>query len=135
MPVFQYRARDRSGKAIEDRLEAPTLQIAGDQLRRLGYLPISIEERRDSRPLPFLNRLRQLKKVRLEDLVIFSQQLSTLYKAGLPLLLSLSNLKEQVEDKRLRFALKQVCNDVEGGNPLFASLANILMSFLRFTSI
>lgn len=123
MPIFQYRARDRSGKAIEARLEAPNLQIAGDQLLRLGYLPISIEEMKESHPIILPNWFRQLKKVRLEDLVIFSQQLSTLYKAGLPLLLSLSNLKDQVENKRFKAVLEQVCNDVEGGNPLFASLA------------
>lgn len=123
MPIFQYRARDRCGKAIEDRLEAPTLKHAGDQLLRLGYLPISIEEMKESNPIPLPGWFRQLKKVRLEDLVIFSQQLSTLYKAGLPLLLSLSNLKDQVENKRFKVVLEQVCKDVEGGNPLFTSLA------------
>ncbi len=123
MPIFQYRARDRNGKAIESKLEAPTLQLAGDQLRRLGYLPVSIEEMKKSKSITLSDWSPQFKKVRLEDLILFSQQLSTLYKAGLPLLLSLSNLKDQVENKRFRSVLEIVCNDVEGGNPLFASLA------------
>ncbi len=123
MPIFQYRARDRNGKAIESKLEAPTLQLAGDQLRRLGYLPVSIEEMKKSKSITLSDWSPQFKKVRLEDLILFSQQLSTLYKAGLPLLLSLSNLKDQVENKRFRSVLEKVCNDVEGGNPLFASLA------------
>ncbi|MBM4308318.1 MAG: type II secretion system F family protein, partial [Deltaproteobacteria bacterium] len=44
MPTFKYKARDRAGKARGGKLEAPTLQLAGDQLHRLGYLPVSIEE-------------------------------------------------------------------------------------------
>ncbi len=123
MPTFKYRARDRNGHALEGRLEATTLQLAGDQLRHLGYLPIVIEKVDDAQTDLHARWFHTLKKVRLEDLVIFSQQLSTLYKAGLPLLLSLSNLKDQVENKRLGGVLKQVCQDVEGGNPLFASLA------------
>jgi type II secretory pathway component PulF len=44
MPNFKYRVRDRSGKAIAGTIDAPTLQVAGDRLYQLGYLPIKIEE-------------------------------------------------------------------------------------------
>ncbi|MBS3906824.1 MAG: type II secretion system F family protein [Syntrophaceae bacterium] len=123
MPTFKYRARDRTGKAIDGRLEAPTLQLAGDQLYRLGYLPISIEEMEETALFNFSDLMSRFKKVRLEDIVVFSQQLSTLYKAGLPLLTGLSNLKDQTENKILKNVLDKVCRDVEGGNPLFASMA------------
>lgn len=123
MPTFKYRVRDRSGKAVEGRLESPTPQLAGDQLHRLGYLPISIEQMEESPLFNISNFIDRFKKVRLEDLVVFSQQLSTLYKAGLPLLTGLSNLKDQTENKKLQNVLDQVCKDVEGGNSLFASMA------------
>ncbi|MCX8118578.1 MAG: type II secretion system F family protein [Desulfobacterota bacterium] len=123
MPIFQYKVRDRNGKAVEGRLEAPTLLAAGEQLHGLGYLPISIDEVKNSSP-PLVSALTErFKKVGLEDLVLFSQQLSTLYKAGLPLLTGLASLKEQTENKKLRAVLDQVCKDVESGNPLFASMA------------
>jgi MSHA biogenesis protein MshG len=123
MPTFKYRARDRDGKAIDGKIESPNLQLAGDQLHRLGYLPISIEEKGESSQLNVSDWLDRFKKVRLEDLVLFSQQLSTLYKAGLPLLTGLSNLKDQTENKKLQSVLDEVCKDVEEGNPLFASMA------------
>lgn len=123
MPTFKYRARDRTGKATEGRLEAPTLQLAGDQLYRLGYLPIVIEEIKETSLFNFSEWIDRFKKVRLEDLVVFSQQLSTLYKAGLPLLTGLSNLKDQAENKKLQNVLDRVCKEVEAGNPLYAAMA------------
>ncbi len=123
MPTFKYRARDRLGKAIEGKVESPTLQLAGDQIHRLGYLPISVEEVGTSSAFNLLDRFDRLKRVRLEDLVVFSQQLSTVYKAGLPLLTSLSNLKDQAENKKLQNVLDQVCEDVGNGNPLFSSMS------------
>lgn len=123
MPTFKYRVRDRAGKAVVGRLEAPTLQLAGDQLHRLGYLPIAIEEMERASPFNLSEWIGRFKKVRLEDLVVFSQQLSTLYKAGLPLLTGLSNLKDQTENRKLQNVLDQVCKEVEAGNPLFASMA------------
>jgi type II secretory pathway component PulF len=108
---------------MEGRLEAPTLQLAGDQLHCLGYLPVSIEKMDETPGFNFEDWINQFKKVRLEDLVVFSQQLSTLYKAGLPLLTGLSNLKGQTENKTFQNVLDEVCKDVEAGNPLFASMA------------
>ncbi len=123
MPTFKYRARDRSGKSVEGKLESPTLQSAGDELHRLGYLPVSIEQMEEGSHSNVSDWMERLKKVRLEEIVLFSQQLSTLYKAGVPLLTGLSNLKDQTENKKLQSVLAEVCKDVEGGNPLFASMA------------
>ncbi len=105
------------------KIEAPTLQWAGEQLHRLGYLPVSIDQAEDTTPFNISNWTDRFKKVRLEDVVVFSQQLSTLYKAGLPLLTGLSNLKDQTENKKLQSVLDEVCKEVEAGNPLFASMA------------
>lgn len=123
MATFKYRVRDRNGRVVEGNLEAPTLQLAGDTLHRLGYLPISIEPAEDASRFNISDWKARFKKVRLEDLVIFSQQLSTLYKAGLPLLTGLSSLKDQTENKKFQNVLEQVGKDIEAGNPLFESMA------------
>jgi len=123
MPTFKYRARDRAGKAIDGKIESLTLQSAGDELYRLGYLPISIEETEEATLFNLSDLMNRLQKIHLEEIVVFSQQLSTLYKAGIPLLTGLSNLKDQTENKKLKNVLDEVCRDVVGGNPLFASMA------------
>jgi len=115
--------RDRSGKAIAGTIEAPTIQMAGDQLYSLGYFPISIEEMREAISLNLSDIWRPLKKVKLEELIVFSQQLSTLYKAGLPLLTGLASITEQVKSENLKGILKEIHGQIEGGSTLHGAMA------------
>ncbi len=118
MPTFKYRVRDRSGKAIAGTIEAPTIQMAGDQLYNLGYFPISIEEMRETISLNLSDVWKRFQKVKLEELIVFSQQLSTLYKAGLPLLTGLASITEQVKNEKLKGVLKEIHGQIEGGSTL-----------------
>ncbi len=122
MPNFKYRVRDRMGKLLDGTIESPTLQTAGDQLYQLGYYPISIEEEKPY-PLNLSELWRRFQKVKLEEIVLFTQQLSTLYKAGLPLLTGLESLKEQTENKKLRETIEGICRQIEGGSTLFQSMS------------
>jgi len=123
MPTFKYRVRDRSGKAIGGTIEAPTIQMAGDQLYNLGYFPISIEEMRETISLNLSDIWKRFQKVKLEELIVFSQQLSTLYKAGLPLLTGLAGITEQVKNEKLKRILKEIHGQIEGGSTLHGTMA------------
>jgi len=129
MTNFKYRVRDRSGKAVQGTIEAPSMEIAGDELYRLGYFPISIEEVRDKASFAFSDFIDRLKKIHLEDLLLFSQQLSTLYKAGLPILTSLSSIKDQIENKKFSEILYKVCKDIEAGNTLHGAMSKYPQAF------
>jgi MSHA biogenesis protein MshG len=123
MPNFRYKVRDRSGKAIAGIIDAPSLQTAGDRLFQLGYLPVTIEEEGERASLDLRQILPRVQKVKLEDLIFFSQQLSTLYKAGLPLLTGLNSLAEQTGNKRLKPILEAIGRQVKGGSTLFAAMS------------
>ena len=123
MPIFQYRVRDRSGKALLGTIDAPSPQIAGDRLYHLGYLPIQIEQKESSAPSNPAGLWRPFQKVELGEIIFFSQQLSILYKAGLPLLTGLKALTEQTENKRLKTILTAVGPKIEGGSTLFEALS------------
>ena len=123
MPTFKYRVRDKTGKAIAGTIDAPTSQGAGDQLYNLGYLPISIEEIGESFSLDLSDLLTRFQKVKLEELMVFSQQISTLYKAGLPLLTGLLSIREQIENKKLKLALEDICHQIEGGSTLYGAMS------------
>ncbi len=125
MPRFTYKARDHAGKAIAGTLEASNLDIAGAYLLQQGYLPVAISEtaEADSLWLDLSDLLKRFHKVGLEDLILFSQQLSTLYKAGLPLLTGLESLREQAENQRLKEILEVVCRQIKEGTTLFESMA------------
>src|SRR4030042_2714337 len=123
MPIFKYRVRDRSGKAIAGTLDAPTLQAAGDHLHQLGYFPVAIDEEKVTFSLDLSTLWIGFQKVKLESLVLFSQQLSTLYKAGLPLLTSLASLKDETENKKFKLILEEICRQIEGGNTLYGAMS------------
>ena len=123
MPVFKYRVRDRSGRALVGTIDAPTPQMAGDRLYHLGYLPVQIEQKESSASSSLAGLWYPFQKVKLEELIFFSQQLSVLYKAGLPLLTGLKGLTEQIENKRLKTILEAIGPQIEGGSALFEALS------------
>jgi MSHA biogenesis protein MshG len=129
MSTFKYRVRDRSGKAIAGTIEAPTIQMAGDQLYSLGYFPISIEEMREAISVNLSDIWRLFKKVKLEEVIVFSQQLSTLYKAGLPLLTGLASITEQVKSENLKGILNEIHGQIEGGSTLHGAMAKYPEAF------
>jgi type II secretory pathway component PulF len=97
--------------------------MAGDRLYHLGYLPIQIEPKESSAPGNRPGLRQTLQKVKLEEIIFFSQQLSILYKAGLPLLTGLKGLTEQIENKKLKTILEAIGPQIEGGSTLFEALA------------
>jgi type II secretory pathway component PulF len=123
MPNFKYKVRDRSGKPITGTIDAPNHQLAGDRLYQLGYFPIKIEEGSNAISLNPSDLWRRFQKVKLEDLIFFSQQLSTLYKAGVPLLTGLTSLAEQTENKKLTPILEAISRQVERGSTLFDAMS------------
>jgi len=120
---FRYRVRDRMGKPIAGTIDAPTLQIAGERLFQLGYLPIAVEEEKSRDSFAVAKIWLRFQKVKLEEIIFFSQQLSTLYKAGLPLLTGLGSLAEQTENKKLKPVLEGVRRQIEGGSTLFEAMS------------
>ena len=105
-------------------IEAPTSFVAGTRLFQLGFFPIKIEEEKEGVALDLSHLWHRLQKVKTEDLIFFSQQLSTLYKAGLPLLASLESLKEQTGNKKLKAVLEATGREIQGGRRLFEALSD-----------
>jgi type II secretory pathway component PulF len=123
MPNFKYKVRDRSGKAVTGKIDAPNLEIAGERLYQLGYFPITIQGEKKDDPSDLASIWQRLQKVTQQDLIFFSQQLSTLYKAGLPLLAGLKSLIEQTNKKKLKSILEEISRQIEGGKTLSEAMA------------
>lgn len=120
MPVYKYKARDNFGKAINGVVEASGYEMAAGQVDDLGYIPISIQEKKkDVISLDFLQRYTS---VSVEDLILFSRQLSTLFSAGISLLSGLNTLAEQTENKRMKETIDTIKNDIKGGSSLSDAL-------------
>ncbi len=125
MPVFHYKARDRSGKVIASTMEATSQRDVATALRDKGYFISEIKAPgsglRSDITLPswlaFLNR------PSLRDVTVFSRQFATVINAGLPVVQSLSILQRQADNKMMKDALKSIREDVETGLPLSDAMA------------
>ncbi len=112
MPVFTYQATNSSGKTISGVITATDKPTALQLMGKQGLKPVSIELQSDIKKggKGFFKP-----KVKVNDLVLFTRQLSTMVSAGVPLLRSLNTMYTQVENPTLKEIIGDLIHDVEGG--------------------
>lgn len=120
MPYYRYKAQDDLGEATEGIIQAASQGVAADILSDKGYTITSISEEKIGffeKSLSFLNR------VKIQDLVIFSRQLSVTVSATIPLVQGLKILVGQTESPVLKMIISEIADDVEGGAKLSSALS------------
>lgn len=121
MPQFVYRARNDAGELVKGRIEAPDRGVLEKNLGSLNLIPISVREVRRSFDIERFKPL--FGRVGPDDLIIFTRQLGTMYKSGIPFVRTIKAVQEQTESKELKRILSAVRDDVEGGTTFAAALS------------
>ena len=122
MPVYTYRARDRSGKIVTATMEASTEREVAAALRDKGMFVAEIKP--PARGLNMEIKMPAwLDAPGLRDVTIFSRQFATVIAAGLPVVQSLNILQRQADKQGMKDALNKIRQDVETGLPLSDALA------------
>lgn len=131
MARFAYVAVDLQQKAVNGETELPDRASVIAALTKQNLRPVSIKELAVKKGLGGidLNNIFQSNKVKPDQLVVFTRQLSAMIGAGVPLLRSLTSLEKHAEDPVLKKTLALVIKDVEGGNSLASALAKFPTSF------
>jgi MSHA biogenesis protein MshG len=120
MPNYQYKSRDKFSKEARGVMEADDENAVAQRLIQMGFTPVSITEvKQTSRAFKFSG---SLIRVKFSELNMFTRQLATLQKAGLPILLSLSALREQAQNKVFKEVISQIIRDIESGSNLSGAL-------------
>ena len=121
MPEYLYKATTVSGQTVEGSMEGKDEEMVVKNLHQLGYIPIRIAtgqgKESGSRRFSFLPQ-----RVGVKNLMIFTQELSTLVSAGLSIDRSLEILGDLTENVGLRETVKDVLKRVEGGSSLAEAL-------------
>lgn len=123
MPEFLYKATTLGGETVEGLMDGKDEESIIQGLHRLGYIPIRITSTQERKPSLRLSSFLP-QRVGVKNLLIFTQELSTLISAGLPLDRSLGILGTLTENERLSEAVKDVLKRIEGGNSLAEALGN-----------
>ena len=121
MATFQYKAVNAHGAFSEGQLNAADTRAAAYRLQTMGLIPVSIEEPAGQR----VSRSRKiyLRRVGRRDVLFFTEELSTLIHAGLPLDRSLTVAAELASKPALRSVIHDVLKQIKGGKSLAESLA------------
>ncbi len=133
MPYFAYKARDAGGKLIEGVLEGASSGGVADLLLGRGVTPVSIEETR-ARGQGNGNAALTLFKPRVQhvDILLFSRQIHTLLKAGVPIMRALNGLQESATNPAMKEVIRDVRESLEAGRELSVSLARHPKVFSSF---
>ena len=135
MPTYQFEAMDATGQEIKDVIDAPTEEEAQATIRQMGYFVTKIAVKKavagKAGPGGKKKRGMAIGGAGSRQLAMFTKQLSILQDAGLPILKSLRILENQQKGGRLKNALMDVGDEIEGGSTLSESMAKSPKVFSR----
>jgi len=127
MPIFEYKGRNNQGQAVDGNIEANSADAVATQLLNTGITPINITQAtkeqisKDNNSLNF--DFNKNKKPTIDDLVLFSRQMYTLLRAGVPIIRSITGLADTSRNQVLQKTLHSLRIEIEGGHELSTALA------------
>jgi type IV pilus assembly protein PilC len=117
--IFEWEGKDKNGKTVRGEIRAGGEAVVSASLRRQGILVGKIRKRRMSGGRP----------IKQKDIAIFTRQLSTMMKAGVPLLQAFDIVARGSTNPRLTRLLNDIRNDVETGTSLSAAFRKHPLQF------
>ncbi|TAK87864.1 MAG: type II secretion system F family protein [Aquabacterium sp.] len=124
MPQFAYYGRDQKNQPVRGQLEAATTANVVDMLAQTGITPVSIEpvvEVKDAGEV--LGGWMGKQKVTLVDLMMFTRQMYTLTRAGVPIMRALSGLEQSTQQPGLKKLFHELVQSLDSGLELSQALA------------
>lgn len=128
MAQYRYRARDSQGQLLVGELEASNEAMVADLLSRRQLIPLQIEavvKRTAGRPAWLQPR------ISLPELIMFSRQMCSLMRAGIPIIRAIHGLADSTGSAALRAVLLDLTEQLERGRALSVAMASHPRVFSR----
>ena len=124
MPFFAYKARNARGELLQGVLEGVDSDGIADQLFNTGVTPVNIVETKNPNVGGDENWWTRLTEVKVQpmDVQLFSRQLYTLLKAGVPIMRGLTGLQESAINKSFGRVVKDLRESLDAGRELSAAM-------------
>ena len=125
MPSFAYKGRNAGGQLIEGVLESTDSGAVVDVLRGMGLTPVDIKEAHGKalKSTSGMNVTLFKQKITHIDLLLFSRQMHTLLKSGVPIMRALNGLQEAAINPEMKRVIGEIRESLEGGRELSHALA------------
>ena len=124
MPQFEYKGRGNSGQLIDGEIEGSNSNAVASLLMDRGIIPISIVEKKTQvDPIELLKDRFDLHKINVEELLMFTRQMSALLKSGIPITRAISGILESVNNPLMTRSLRDILEQLESGRSMSISCA------------
>ena len=131
MPTFSYKAKNRAGEMVNGSLAAGDRRAALAELSKLGFFPLAVDssetETSGKKGAPSFTG-----RVKSRDVLMFTQQLSSLLRSGMSLNKALDTLERRTQKKALKSVLGELRSGIEQGESLSDALGKHPKIFARF---
>ena len=117
--IFEWEGKDKNGKLVKGEIRAAGEAVVSASLRRQGILVSKVKKRRSSGG----------RSIKQKDIAIFTRQLATMMKAGVPLLQAFDIVARGSPNPRLTKLLTDIRSDVETGTSLSVAFRKHPMHF------
>ncbi len=116
--VFVYKGVDRKGNRVDGELSSTSASLAKAQLIKQGIRATGVKKK----PKPLFGGAGKGKKVSPMDIAVFTRQMATMMKAGVPLVQSFDIVADGSENPRLQSLIRSIKEDVAAGGGFAPSL-------------
>ena len=120
MPVYQYRGRSGQGQAVTGQLDAASESAAADMLLARGIIPLEVKAAKVTKSFSLIQLFGS--KVGLDELQIFTRQMYSLTRSGIPILRAIAGLSETAHSQRMKDALNDISEQLTAGRPLSSAM-------------
>ena len=121
--VFLWQGRDKRGVKLKGQQVATSPNLVRADLRRQGINPITVKKK----PKPLFGGAGS--RISSKDIAVFSRQLATMLKSGVPLVTAFQIIAGGVKNPRMRVMVDKIRADVESGSSLAEALGEHPVQF------
>ena len=121
--VFLWQGRDKRGTKLKGQQVATSPNLVRAELRRQGINPITVRKK----PKPLFGGAGS--RISSKDIAIFSRQLATMLKSGVPLVTSFQIISGGQKNPRMQTMVDKIRADVESGSSLYEALGKFPIQF------
>lgn len=123
MQTFVWVGKDKRGVVMRGEVQGKNINLVKADLRRQGIVPTKVT----TKPKPLFGAAGSTISAR--EIAIFSRQIATMMKAGVPMVQSLEIIASGQKNPRMQAMLTELKNEIEGGSSLYEAMGKFPVQF------